>query len=121
MGVHLTMDLESQVRFGPDVEWVEAPEYTVSIDKRRRFHEAIRRYWPNCKEDRLAPGYAGIRPKLGRAGSLSEDFVIQSADEHGVAGLINLFGIESPGLTSCLAIADEVMARLGLDVLKDEE
>lgn len=67
------------------------------------------------------PGYAGIRPKLGSAGSLSEDFVIQSADEHGVAGLINLFGIESPGLTSCLAIADEVMARLGLNELEYEK
>lgn len=121
LGVHLTIDLEGRARFGPDVECVEEPDYTVDMDKRRGFYEAIRRYWPNCKESRLGPGYAGVRPKLGRAGSFSDDFVIQSANQHGIAGLINLFGIESPGLTSCLAIADEVIARLELDELEDEE
>ncbi|PKO28420.1 MAG: FAD-dependent oxidoreductase [Betaproteobacteria bacterium HGW-Betaproteobacteria-5] len=121
LGVHLTIDLQGQARFGPDVEWVIVPEYNVAPSKRRQFYDAIRSYWPNCSEDRLNPGYAGVRPKLGTPASFADDFVIQSSETHGVAGLINLFGIESPGLTSCLAIADEVAARLGLNELKDEE
>lgn len=121
LGVHLTIDLQGQARFGPDVEWVDVPEYNVLLGKRRQFYEAIRRYWPSCEEERLNPGYAGVRPKLGSPQDFADDFLIQSEETHGVAGLINLFGIESPGLTSCLAIADEVVSRFGLAELKEEE
>lgn len=120
LGVHLTLDLQGQACFGPDVEWVEDPDYKVDEAKREPFVEAIQRYWPGCERHRLTAGYAGIRPKLGTLTAFAEDFVLQSPDIHGVPGLINLMGIESPGLTSCLAIADEVMARLGLDGLDEE-
>jgi L-2-hydroxyglutarate oxidase LhgO len=121
LGVHLTVDLQGQARFGPDVEWIEDLNYNVGLEKRRHFYEAIRRYWPNCTEERLIPGYAGIRPKLGTPQAFAEDFVIQSEETHSMTGLVNLFGIESPGLTACLAIAEEVVARLGLDESKEEK
>lgn len=114
LGVHLTLDLMGQARFGPDVEWIGEPEYNVDGTKASRFMDAIRQYWPGCSLERLQPGYAGVRPKLGSPESFTDDFVIQCNATHGVKGLVNLLGIESPGLTSCMAIADEVASRLGL-------
>jgi L-2-hydroxyglutarate oxidase LhgO len=105
-GVHLTLDLGGQARFGPDVEAVEDFDYRVDPARGQAFYAAIRRYWPGLPDDALQPGYAGIRPKIVPADQ-AQDFVIQGPDTHGIAGLVNLFGIESPGLTSCLAIADE--------------
>lgn len=110
LGVHLTLDLGGRARFGPDVEWIEAMDYTVDPARGERFYAAIRRYWPELPDDALEPGYAGIRPKLGPKGSPPQDFVIQGPADHGVAGLVNLFGIESPGLTASMAIAEEVAA-----------
>ncbi|MBK7674991.1 MAG: NAD(P)/FAD-dependent oxidoreductase [Candidatus Accumulibacter sp.] len=115
LGVHLTLDLQGQARFGPDVEWIETPDYTVDSGKTERFLQAIKTYWPRCDKSRLQPGYAGVRPKLGTPAKFADDFVIQSSENHGIGGLVNLFGIESPGLTSCLAIADEVISRMGID------
>lgn len=115
LGVHLTLDLQGQARFGPDVEWVATPDYNVDKRKREKFAESIRQYWPGCDPEMLQPAYAGVRPKLGHPGASTQDFVIQDECSHGVVGLVNLFGIESPGLTSCLAIADEVVKRLELD------
>ena len=112
LGVHLTLDLAGQARFGPDVQWIEDIDYQVDPARCANFTEAIRSYWPGLPDDCLAPGYAGIRPKLGGASSPSADFVIQSAETHQVPGLVNLYGIESPGLTASLAIAEEVLARL---------
>jgi L-2-hydroxyglutarate oxidase LhgO len=112
LGIHLTLDLQGRARFGPDIEWVTEPDYSVKPEKAENFAAAIREYWPACTRTRLQPAYAGIRPKLGKPEALGQDFVIQDASSHGVQGLINLFGIESPGLTSCLAIADEVFDRL---------
>lgn len=117
LGVHLTIDLGRQARFGPDVEWIDTIDYTVDPGRAAKFYEAIRTYWPALPDDALQPGYAGIRPKLaeGRHGG---DFVIQDAREHGVSGLVNLYGIESPGLTASLAIADEVIERLNMNSLQ---
>ena len=108
LGVHLTLDLGMQARFGPDVEWVETEEYSVNPQRAQVFYGAIRKYWPNLPDDALQPAYAGIRPKIVPPGSADADFKIQGPDEHGVPGLVNLFGIESPGLTSSLAIAEQV-------------
>jgi L-2-hydroxyglutarate oxidase LhgO len=108
LGVHLTLDLGAQAKFGPDVEWVEAIDYDVDPLRGARFYTAIRRYWPGLPEGSLQPGYAGIRPKIVPPAIAAQDFVVQSPREHGVSGLINLFGIESPGLTSSLALADHV-------------
>lgn len=116
LGVHLTLDLAGQARFGPDVEWI-APaspadiDYRVDAAKAGAFEREVRGYWPELPEDALAPAYSGVRPKLQPAGAPAADFVIQGPHEHGIAGLVNLFGIESPGLTACLAIADEAVAR----------
>lgn len=112
LGVHLTVDLGGRCRFGPDVEWVERVDYTVDPGRGDRFYAAIRRYWPDLRDGALAPDYCGIRPKLGPAGSPNADFVIQGPAEHGVPGLVHLYGIESPGLTASLAIAEEVAALL---------
>jgi len=108
LGVHLTLDLAGQAKFGPDVEWIDSIDYVVDPERANRFYPAIRRYWPGLPDDALIPGYAGIRPKIVPPAVAVQDFMIQGSREHGVAGLINLFGIESPGLTSCLAIADYV-------------
>ena len=109
LGVHLTMDLGGQARFGPDVQWVSAPEDLV-VDPARgdAFYAEVRKYWPALKDGALTPGYAGIRPKLQAPGEPARDFLIQGPAGHGVAGLVNLFGIESPGLTSALAIGEYV-------------
>ncbi|MGE5667500.1 MAG: NAD(P)/FAD-dependent oxidoreductase [Betaproteobacteria bacterium] len=112
LGVHLTLDLGGQARFGPDVEWVEAIDYAVDAARAARFYPAIRRYWPALPDGALVPDYAGIRPKIQAPGEAARDFVIDGPREHGVAGLVNLFGIESPGLTASLAIAGYVAAKL---------
>ncbi len=108
LGVHLTLDMAGQARFGPDVEWVEAIDYTVDPARAERFYPAIRKYWPTLPDGALMPSYSGMRPKIVPPAIASQDFLIQGPRDHGVDGLINLFGIESPGLTSSLAIADHV-------------
>jgi len=113
LGVHLTLDLGGQARFGPDVEWVDTENYQVDPHRGEKFYDVIRRYWPGLKDNALEPGYAGLRPKINGPGEPAADFKIDGPSTHGVPGLINLFGIESPGLTASLAIADRVadMAR----------
>lgn len=108
LGVHLTLDLAGRARFGPDVEWVERREYTVDPLRAERFYRAIRAYWPHLKDGALLPGYAGIRPKISGPGEPAADFRIAGPGDHGIPGVIHLFGIESPGLTASLAIAQEV-------------
>jgi L-2-hydroxyglutarate oxidase LhgO len=112
LGVHLTLDLAGQARFGPDVEWVDAIEYDVDPKRANGFDTAIRRYWPGLPDNALFPGYSGIRPKISGPNDPAPDFRIDGPEIHGVRGLVNLFGIESPGLTASLAIADEVMTRI---------
>ncbi|MBB6467762.1 L-2-hydroxyglutarate oxidase LhgO [Aminobacter lissarensis] len=112
LGVHLTLDLNGGMRFGPDVEWIETKDYRVDPRRANHFYGEIRRYWPGLADDSLSPTYSGIRPKLAGPGEPAADFVIQGPDVHGVAGLVNLFGIESPGLTSSLAIAELVTEKL---------
>ncbi len=109
LGVHLTVDLGGQARFGPDVQWIDAIDYTVDPARADSFYAAVRKYWPALKDGALQPGYAGIRPKIVPRGAPAQDFVVQGPQTHGVAGLINLFGIESPGLTASLALADYVL------------
>ena len=104
LGTHVTIDMQGQVRFGPDVEWVDRIDYAVDARRGEGFYAAIRRYWPDLPDGALAPGYSGIRPKTVPQGAPAQDFVIQGPDRHGVPGLINLFGIESPGLTASLAL-----------------
>jgi L-2-hydroxyglutarate oxidase LhgO len=104
LGVHLTLDLAGRARFGPDIEWVERVDYAVDPGRAPLFEAAIRRYWPDLPEGALEPGYAGIRPKLQAPGEPPRDFLIQGPEAHGIPALVALYGIESPGLTSCLAI-----------------
>jgi len=113
LGVHLTLDLAGQARFGPDVEWIAEIDYDVDLRRADGFYRAIRDYWPGLKDGQLAPGYAGIRPKLGGPEQPASDFLIQGPLEHGVPGLVNLFGIESPGLTASLALAERVVQIAG--------
>jgi L-2-hydroxyglutarate oxidase LhgO len=113
LGVHLTLDLDGRMRFGPDVEWIDEIEYSVDPKRADRFYDEIRKYWPKLGDGSLQPAYCGIRPKLSIAGELATDFVIQGPATHGVKGLVNLFGIESPGLTSCLSIAKHVSNMVG--------
>ena len=108
LGVHLTLDLGGQARFGPDVEWLDREDYGVDPRRADGFYAAIRTYWPDLAEGALQPAYAGIRPKLHGPGEPAPDFLIQREAAHGVPGLVNLFGIESPGLTACLTLAEEV-------------
>ena len=115
LGVHVTLDMAGQARFGPDVEWIEAIDYTVDPRRADRFYAAVRRYWPGLPDGALQPGYSGIRPKLGPEGAPAEDFVVQGPADHGVPGLVNLFGIESPGLTASLPLARLVCEALGVD------
>jgi len=112
LGVHLTLDLGGQAKFGPDTEWVSGEDYTLDPARSQVFYEAVRSYWPALPDGALQPGYTGIRPKIVGPGSPAADFVIAGPQTHGVPGLVNLFGIESPGLTACLAIAQA--ARLSL-------
>jgi L-2-hydroxyglutarate oxidase LhgO len=111
LGVHLTLDLGGRARFGPDVEWVDHEHYDVDPKRAEAFYDEVRRYWPDLKDNSLTPDYAGIRPKVVGPKDAAHDFVIQSQDTHGLSGLVNLFGIESPGLTACLAIADYVYTK----------
>ena len=119
LGVHLTLDLAGQARFGPDVEWLapdiaaDAIDYAVDASRGERFVAAIRRWWPGLPDGALAPAYSGVRPKLSGPGEAARDFVVQGPEAHRVAGLVNLYGIESPGLTASLAIAAEVARLLG--------
>lgn len=109
LGVHLTLDLGGQAKFGPDVEWVDSPEaLEVSAARGEAFYAEVRKYWPGLPDGALLPAYAGIRPKISGPTEVAADFCIQGPQTHGVPGLVNLFGIESPGLTSALAIGDEV-------------
>jgi len=114
LGVHLTLDMGGQAKFGPDVEWVDGPDELV-VDPRRgdAFYAAVRSYWPALPDGALAPGYAGIRPKINAPHEAAADFMLQGPEAHGVPGLVNLFGIESPGLTSCLAIGDAIVEIVG--------
>ncbi|MEM9684252.1 MAG: NAD(P)/FAD-dependent oxidoreductase [Pseudomonadota bacterium] len=114
LGVHITVDLGGQARFGPDVEWVEEIDYDVDPSRCEGFYEAISTYWPDIPEDSLVPDYSGIRPKIHGPGEPQPDFMVQGPADHGVPGLVNLFGIESPGLTSSKPIADHVVRKLGL-------
>jgi L-2-hydroxyglutarate oxidase LhgO len=112
LGVHLTLDLGGQARFGPDVEWIDGIDYSVDPKRCEGFYAAIRTYWPGLPDNALQPAYAGIRPKINSATEAARDFVIEGPETHGVPGLVNLFGIESPGLTSSLAIADHIVTLL---------
>ena len=112
LGVHLTLDMAGQARFGPDVEWIDAIDYAVDPRRAAKFYPAIRRYWPSLPDGALQPSYSGIRPKIVPPAVANQDFVVQGPSDHGIAGLVNLFGIESPGLTSSLAIADHVLEKL---------
>jgi len=114
LGTHVTLDLAGRMRFGPDVEWVEAVDYTVNASRAGSFYESIRRYWPRLPDGALVPDYAGIRPKLTGPGQTAADFIIDGPGEHGLPALVHLFGIESPGLTSSLSLAEDVAARLHL-------
>jgi L-2-hydroxyglutarate oxidase LhgO len=113
LGVHLTLDLGGGVRFGPDVRWIVHEDYQVDESVADDFYAAVRRYWPDLPAGALRPDYAGIRPRLHGPDAPAQDFVISGPSDHGVPGLVNLFGIESPGLTACLAIAEEVVRRMG--------
>lgn len=117
LGVHLTVDLGGQAKFGPDVQWVDSLDapgvWTVDPARASLFEAEIRAYWPGLPEGALQPGYVGVRPKIVGPGQAAADFVVQGPSVHGIGGLVNLFGIESPGLTSALAIGEMVAAELG--------
>jgi L-2-hydroxyglutarate oxidase LhgO len=123
LGTHLTLDMGGQARFGPDVEWLEGEtaqtsatpdelglRFDVDETRRMRFEQDIRRYWPGLPNDALVPAYSGTRPKVVGPGEPAADFIISGPATHGVAGWVGLYGIESPGLTSCLALAERVQA-----------
>lgn len=112
LGTHLTFDIGGRARFGPDVEWIDAVDYTVDPARKTGFVAAARRIWPALDPEKLQPGYAGVRPKISCPGEPAADFVISGPADHGCAGLVNLFGIESPGLTAAMAIADAVLGKL---------
>ena len=108
LGIHSTIDLAGQTKFGPDVQWIDSPNYNVDISRTDDFYLAIRRYWPELSDNALQPGYVGVRPKLVPKGAPLGDWDIKGPEHHGIKGIVNLFGIESPGLTSSLAIAKYV-------------
>jgi len=117
LGVHLTLDLAGRARFGPDVQWlapsaIDVLDYRVDEGRTAAFEAAVRRYWPDLPRGSLTPDYAGVRPKVIWQGQMAQDFLIEGPAAHGLDGWVNLYGIESPGLTACLAIADEVLSRL---------
>lgn len=113
LGVHLTIDLGGQAKFGPDVQWVDDPD-DLQVDPARgdAFYAEVRKYWPGLPDGALLPGYAGMRPKISGPHEAAADFRIDGPAQHGLPGLVNLLGIESPGLTSCLAIGEHVAALL---------
>jgi L-2-hydroxyglutarate oxidase LhgO len=110
LGIHMTMDLGGAARFGPDLEWLAEVDYAVNVDRAAAFYESIRSYWPLIQAGQLQPAYAGVRPKLSGPGEAARDFLVSGPAQHGVAGIVNLFGMESPGLTASLAIGDVVAA-----------
>jgi L-2-hydroxyglutarate oxidase LhgO len=112
LGVHVTIDLAGRMRFGPDVEWIERETYDVDPGRAASFYERIRTYWPGLPDDTLAPDYCGIRPKLTGRGEPAADFLIDAPAQHGLPGLVQMFGIESPGLTSSLSLAEDVVGYL---------
>jgi L-2-hydroxyglutarate oxidase LhgO len=116
LGVHATLDLAGRCRFGPDLHWVTELNYDVDAHALDEFYASIRRWWPGLADDTLQPDYSGIRPKIYGPGEEAADFLIQGPQQHGIAGLINLYGIESPGITSSLAIAKHVCGLLGEDI-----
>jgi L-2-hydroxyglutarate oxidase LhgO len=110
LGIHMTIDLAGAARFGPDTEWVDAIDYAVDPQRTSIFADVIRQYWPRLDAGRLYPAYAGIRPKISGAGEATRDFCISGPADHGMAGIVNLFGMESPGLTASLALGEYVAA-----------
>ena len=112
LGVHVTLDLAGRMRFGPDTEWIERENYDVDPRRADQFYARVRTYWPGLPDGTLTPDYAGIRPKLSGRGEPQADFLIEGPAEHGLDGLVLLFGIESPGLTSSLSLAEDVAGRL---------
>jgi L-2-hydroxyglutarate oxidase LhgO len=112
LGIHVTLDLSGRMRFGPDVEWIEREFYDVDPRRAALFYARIRSYWPQLPDNSLVPDYSGIRPKLTGPGEKAADFVIDGPAGHGLPGLVHLFGIESPGLTSALSLAEEVVGQL---------
>jgi L-2-hydroxyglutarate oxidase LhgO len=112
LGVHLGFDTAGRSRFGPDVRWLDAPDYSFDDSRRALFVEGIRAWWPGLDADDLSPDFVGVRPKLSGPGEHSADFMLQDVSVHGIKGLVNLFGIDSPGLTSALALGEEVERRL---------
>ncbi len=113
LGIHVTLDLGGQCKFGPDVSgWPTTPDYAFEAGLEAKFYRAIRRYYPDLADGALQPAYTGIRPKVTGPGAAAGDFIIQGPATHGVPGLVHLFGIESPGLTACLALAEQVSAEL---------
>jgi L-2-hydroxyglutarate oxidase LhgO len=112
LGTHVTLDLAGRMRFGPDVEWIDEENYNVNPARAQSFYASIRRYWPGLPDNSLQPDYAGIRPKLTGPGEPAADFMIEGPERHGLPGLTHLFGIESPGLTSALSLADDVATHL---------
>ena len=115
--MHLTLDLGGQARFGPDTQWLDDTDpatfdYRVDVSRIPAFEAAIRRYWPALPDGALSPAYSGVRPKISGPGQPAADFRVDAAAQHGVPGLVNLFGIESPGLTACLALAEHVAAQV---------
>lgn len=115
LGVHATLDLDGTTRFGPDVQWVDQPDYCVDPERAHLFYAAIREYWPSIPDGSLQPGYAGVRPKLVGPGCAPADFEIEGEPQHGMHGLINLLGIESPGLTSSMALGEMVAMMMAND------
>jgi L-2-hydroxyglutarate oxidase LhgO len=113
LGIHMTLDLAGRARFGPDVQWVDHIDYGVDAARAADFYRAVRQYWPELGEGTLSPAYSGIRPKLSCPGEAAADFCISGPAAHGVAGVVNLFGMESPGLTASLALANRVASMLG--------
>jgi L-2-hydroxyglutarate oxidase LhgO len=113
LGVHITLDLAGQARFGPDVEWIPSVDYAVDPARGDVFYAAVRTYWPDLPDGALQPGYAGIRPKISGPAEPAADFLVQGPEAHGVPQLVNLYGIESPGLTASLPLGDEVVRKLG--------
>jgi L-2-hydroxyglutarate oxidase LhgO len=112
LGVHVTLDLAGRMRFGPDVEWIEREDYDVDPSRALAFYQRIRDYWPGLPDHSLTPDYCGIRPKLTGPGEPAADFMIEGPAQHGLARIVHLFGIESPGLTCALSLAEEVTAAL---------
>jgi len=112
LGVHATLDLSGQTRFGPDIEYCDGVDYRFDESRKARFITAIRRWYPDLDETRLQPAYVGVRPKLAGPDEAFADFLVSGPEEHGIAGIIQLFGIESPGLTACLALGEEVRTRV---------